>query len=728
MPGGEFRYYEFGEFRLDSLRRTLKKNGEDVHLTPRTFDLLHVLVQNEGRILTHDELLDMVWDGAFVEQSNLKKSVSALRHALGESPNASDFINTVPRKGYRFISPVRALAENPETLLIRETTAEITVEEIEDNSLPVISDEPPAVVGRKQNRFGKLVLGFGTVLLLAVIALSAWFVFREPEPGFSVERVRTTKLISDGTVANTASVSGDGRYLVYSVIANNNTSLVIRQLGAESVRTLLPPQPNIAYWGYNFTPDNEYVFYIVNDFAQPSKSGLYKIPFSGGTPKMVFEKAGGYITFSPDGKRLAFTRRSENFHTEIVSIDLDGGDPRSVITFDEKHRIWGVAWTPDGNALLCTIRRQDGDKTVHYVSELSLADGREKIVVPEQAANLMSAVWLPDKKSLLFSMSEPNAVIRQIWQYFPSTGTRTRVTNDNVSYWFLSLTRDGKTLVTIQETRPAAIWTADSDLNNFRKLTTGANEYVRAFWTADGKIVYQTVENRQESLWLTSVDGSQKFSLTSGGDASEMRSRISTDGNTIVFASGRSGTSQIWSVGTDGRNVRQLTDDLNTPGTEAKLLSDGQSFIYLVYISDSGWTLFKRSAGQPDRQLTNSTLETWDVSPDERLLAYGATDRETQKPKVFVQDIESGQIIKTFDVRASHALRWSRDGKSLYIGSRREGSLSEIILQPLDGSQPKIFDDHQAERLLWLDTSPDGKSILAVRGEIQSNVVLIKTE
>jgi DNA-binding winged helix-turn-helix (wHTH) protein/Tol biopolymer transport system component len=730
MPGEEFRYFEFGEFRLDSLRRTLKKNGEDVRLTPRIFDLLHVLVQNEGRIMTHDELLDTVWDGAFVEQSNLKKSVSALRQALGESPNAGDFINTVPRKGYRFISPVRAFADEPETIVIRETRAEITVEEqIEEDPITVLSAHTPlALEGKKRSNLAKFTLIPGAFLLLAVVAFSAFYIFREPDPSFSVERVKTTKLIADGTVANVVSVSGDGKYLVYAVIANKNTSLVLRQLGADSVRTLVPPQPDIAFWGYNFTPDNEYVFYIVNDFAEPSKSGLYKIPFSGGTPKMIFEKAGGYVTFSPDGKRVAFTRRTDNFHTEIVSTDTDGNDVRSVKVFDEKHRIWGVAWAPDGNELLCTIRRQDGDKTVYYVSEVSVADGGEKVVVPEQSTNLISAVWLPDKQSLLFSMSEPNAVIRQIWQYFPNTGKQTRVTNDNVSYWFLSLTRDGKTLVTTQETRPAAIWTADSDLSNFRKLTTGTNEFVRAFWTADGKIVYQTVENRQESLWLTTADGSEKLSLASGGDSFGMRPRMSADGRSIAFATARSGTSQIWTIGTDGRDLRQLTDNLNTPGTEAKLLADGQTIVYLAYVSDTGWTLYRRSVGENDIRLTDATIEAWDISPDEQMLAYSATDPETNKHKIVVRDIASGQIVETFDMRASHAMRWSLDGKALYVGSRRDGSLSEIMKLPLDGGEPKIFDDHQAERLLWLDVSPDGKSLLAIRGEIQSNVVLIRAE
>src|SRR5687767_10701321 len=101
------RFYEFGDFFLDAHRRIVRRNGTEVHLTPRAFDLLRVMVENPGRILDHDELLDKVWDGAFVEQGNLKKAVSVLRVALGESPEAGEYITTVPRRGYRFSADVR---------------------------------------------------------------------------------------------------------------------------------------------------------------------------------------------------------------------------------------------------------------------------------------------------------------------------------------------------------------------------------------------------------------------------------------------------------------------------------------------------------------------------------------------------------------------------------------------------------------------------------------------
>jgi DNA-binding winged helix-turn-helix (wHTH) protein/Tol biopolymer transport system component len=727
-----FRYYEFDEYKIDARRRILFKNGERVQLSSRIFDLLLVLVQNEGRILEHDELLDKVWEGMFVEQSNLKKSVSALRQILGEQPNESLYIKTVPRRGYSFVAVVRAVPENPnEPLYVKETREEIIVEEefFDDEPDEKVFDvnTPKALPGsQKSVNFRRFALICAAVLVLALIALAAWRFLRPQSTNFSVENVRTTKLINEGLAANNANISLDGKYIVYAVSEKGKNGLVVKQLSTGSVRTVISDESNVFFWGYNFAPDNEYVYYILHNFNDPSKSGLYKIPFLGGAAQRIAEKASGYITVAPDGKRLAFTRVLDDFHTEIVSINPDGSDERRIATFDDKYRIWGVVWTEDAENLLCTFRRQTDEKIVYYISEISIESGKEKIILPEQPNNLLSAVWLPGKQSVLFSMSEPNAIIRQIWQYFPATGERRRVTNDNVAYWFLSLARDGKTLVTVQETRPATIWTTDLDFKNFRQISTGTNEFQRAFWTADGKIVYQTTENRQESLWTIASDGTQKIRLTDGNDSYDMYPRISKSRQTITFISKRSGNSQIWSIDTDGRNARQLTVNLKTPPAESKLLNDGQTLVYSSYISPFGWTLFKRMPNGEDKQLTKVTVEAWDVSPDEHLIAFSGTDPQTQKPQIYVQNLETDEIIKTFNVRASHALCWTRDGQSIILGSRREGTLGEIMIQPLDGRPPKIYNSAESDRITSLDLSPDGQNLLVVRGTINSDIVLIQ--
>lgn len=100
--------YEFGRFRLMSADRVLLREGEPVALTPKVFDILLVLVENGGRVVEKDDLMKRVWPSTFVEEGNLTQNISLLRKALGETPNGIQFIETVPRRGYRFVSAVRA--------------------------------------------------------------------------------------------------------------------------------------------------------------------------------------------------------------------------------------------------------------------------------------------------------------------------------------------------------------------------------------------------------------------------------------------------------------------------------------------------------------------------------------------------------------------------------------------------------------------------------------------
>src|SRR5215472_997051 len=94
--------YEFGPFRLDPAERMLFGEGQVVPLSPKAFDLLFVLVRKAGRVVDKDELLHEVWPDTFVEENNLTVNISALRKALGEVSSDRLYIQTVPRRGYRF--------------------------------------------------------------------------------------------------------------------------------------------------------------------------------------------------------------------------------------------------------------------------------------------------------------------------------------------------------------------------------------------------------------------------------------------------------------------------------------------------------------------------------------------------------------------------------------------------------------------------------------------------
>src|SRR5215207_3312252 len=110
-PGS--RFYLFDGFRVDVNERLLFKDNREVPLTPKVFDTLLVLLENSSHVLTKQELMQKVWPDSFVEENNLAQNISVLRKAIGER-----FIQTVPKRGYRFVGDVTAAPE--ETLIVHE--------------------------------------------------------------------------------------------------------------------------------------------------------------------------------------------------------------------------------------------------------------------------------------------------------------------------------------------------------------------------------------------------------------------------------------------------------------------------------------------------------------------------------------------------------------------------------------------------------------------------------
>src|SRR5215212_10270542 len=122
------KIYEFGQFRVDAVERLLFDGESAVSLTPKAFDTLLLLIENSGHTLTKEEMMSEIWQGAFVEENNLAQNVSILRKTLGEG-----VIETVPKRGYRFVAPVRLLEDeaNEEPLVIHEKIrARVIVDEV----------------------------------------------------------------------------------------------------------------------------------------------------------------------------------------------------------------------------------------------------------------------------------------------------------------------------------------------------------------------------------------------------------------------------------------------------------------------------------------------------------------------------------------------------------------------------------------------------------------------
>jgi len=163
--------YEFGAFCLDPAEHTLLRDGQPIPLRPKVYDLLVVLVENRGHLVDKEQLMSSVWAEEFVEEGNINKNISMLRQALGESGGGTKFIETVPKRGYRFVAEVREVNNNRQAELLTQAAARPTHEhqpprENHEQSLPL---PPPMQVQVK--RFNKHWIALVGVPLLVLGAI-----------------------------------------------------------------------------------------------------------------------------------------------------------------------------------------------------------------------------------------------------------------------------------------------------------------------------------------------------------------------------------------------------------------------------------------------------------------------------------------------------------------------------------------------------------------------------
>ncbi len=169
--------YEFGEFRLDASRRLVSRGDEPVRVTSKALETLLVLVRNRARVVTKDELMQILWPDTFVEEVNLAQNISALRKALGEAPGENRYIATIPGKGYQFVCEVRASGGDGEVVVERHTRAQLVV--MEEREI----EEPGNVKALPAPRRGKSWVAWGTLaaVLVAGVAAGFWLEHRRAE-------------------------------------------------------------------------------------------------------------------------------------------------------------------------------------------------------------------------------------------------------------------------------------------------------------------------------------------------------------------------------------------------------------------------------------------------------------------------------------------------------------------------------------------------------------------
>lgn len=734
------KIFEFGPFRLDTEERVLLRDGQPVPLTLKAFDVLCLLVEKSGHIVEKDELMNRVWAGSFVEEGNLKVTVSMVRKALEDTNGGTRYIETVPRRGYRFVSEVRATAAERIELVMHERRREtLTIDEVRIvNDLPAVQPVPSDTHLLHKAIHPKLALIVIGVLALAVataaIFLGVKYVWpklsaRESAPPFT--NFKVMPLTTSGRTQD-AAISPDGKYVAYVAIDGTQRSLWMRHISTASDVPIAGPA-DVPYGYLRFSPNGDHLFYVSGGRGIPNS--LYQLPVLGGTPRKLITDIDSAVTLSPDGKQLAFMRGyPPEQQAYVIVANSDGTGERKLAThhigdlFLNGPNDLGPSWSPDGEIIAFPFRNYRADASGSSLMAVKVRDGIEKLIVSGPWRTIGRISWLRDGSGLVFIATEEGAEANgQIWYVSYPAGEVRRITNDLHDYQGLSLSADSNVLVTVQNQQISNLWTTSNGYDHASQISSSKYDGLDGLsWAPDGRLVYISRATGQFQIWITNADGTDKKQLTFD-DSWKSRLSVSPDGRYVVFASGRADIAHIWRMDIGGGNEVQLSKGRDNRMPQVTF--DGRWVIYTSFDTGSP-TLWKVpiTGGEPV-QLTNYQSTLLAISPQDGQIAYSYEDRDEQarpRRRAAVIPLEGGVPGRTLDFAGPwRSVKWASDGRALTYVEHRAG-VSNIWRKPIDGSPPKQLTNFKSDRIFLHDWSSDGKRLAVARGAWSSDVVLIR--
>lgn len=654
LPATNPRLVQFGLYELDLDARELRKSGVRIKLQDQPFQILEALLERPGAVVTREELQKKLWPAdTFVDfDLSLNSAVKKLRQALNDDSENPRFIETLYRRGYRFIAPVNGNA-NGDLVQLVENRSDLRL-------TPTISipTEPKPSTG---HRHSFLYIAIPVLLLLAGGTAYKFVTSRQPAI------LGYTQITHDGLFKG--SPATDGQRIYFTELQGDH--FVISQVSVAGGETSVVPTPFQNAMAGGVASDGSAL--LVGTFHGTDKNvEMWSVPLPSGTPRRLGDLLVDSAAWSPDGTRLAYSRGPD-----IYLAKSDGTEQKKIASVGS--RVSGLGFSPEGNRLRFDVVDQRFDAVDQRngssaIWEIRLDGTGLRPLLPawNPAQGECCGNWTPDGKYFLFqSFRNGRSGIWALAEHSPWFGARrqpVQLTNGPLDFFWPIASKDDNRIFAIGRQPRSEIVRYDGK-SGFVPILDGISASDLAF-SADGKwVAYVTVPERQ--LWRSRVDGSERAQLTFGQMESGLP-RWSPDGKQIVF----------------------MADDLKTGWHAYLISSDGSGIRELIPDAEAGYD----PSWSPDGK---SIVLTLNAAGGPALIPGGG---------IVTVDVASGKVSPLSDAKQFFSPRWSPDGRyiaaittdssKLMLFDRTTQRWQELVNMPI--GYPSWFHDGQ---YLYFDTT-----------------------
>jgi Tol biopolymer transport system component/DNA-binding winged helix-turn-helix (wHTH) protein len=631
--------YQFGPFRLDVREQRLLRDGRTIRLTPKVFAILHVLVDNGGHLVEKDDLLKQVWPDSFVEEGALNRAVSVLRKALDDNPAGQKYIETIPKRGYRFVAPVTRWDGTPQT---------------------PPGDRSSAVGAKHVSR----PLATAAAALM-VVAASLWFGLsrrNEGVPNTTSPRAPVHRQVTFSGREGAPTVSPDGRRIAYVSNGKSEKTLAVEEL-AGGGRTEIFSAPEINY--LRWSPDGAELLAWARGAG---RNGIYVVPQLGGTSRQIATGMTFVACWSPDGLTIATAGALDN---KIRFFDSYGHELRSVTLLGDHWSIWDLDWSADSDRLLFASSDREGRYQIGTIRP----DGTDQQKVLSSPTEIPSTRWAPHGNAIYyFQRINQTVSLFRIPASGTDTTTGTAVLTGLETDRFFALSGDARRLVYARAPYYSNLRMHDVMTGHTTELTQGTSLIERPRVSPDGAhVVFNVGHDPRTNLYTLPITGGTPKQITFL-DALCVGGAWSGNGERIAFASLQGDHPSVGIIPAAGGSVLslpsdELSDNLDVvwgPGARILYQRAGNQNYYEVDLASGSKRLLVRD-GAP------GWLFAPVYSPDGKKIAVMWNRPPARGIWIIDAGDSSERLLYGSKAASIRPIGWSKDGGSIYVVEGKNG-------------------------------------------------------